>query len=295
MMRLGVFWVAVFLLPCAQVSPPVRPVGEFNVPYVPNGHPLQKLDIYYPPDTTPGPWPVMMYVHGGAWVTGDKSQVHYKDEFFTQRGYIFVSLNYRLAPKATWRDMAKDVATAIAWVYRNIAPRGGDSTRLFLMGHSAGAHLSALVATDESYLQASGLDLFVLKGVVLLDTRAYDIPALADSTGQLPPLYAPIFGDDPREWREASPIYHIAPNKGIPPMVIVWSRGTRWGNPAPREAAARRFAQALESAEVPTLLVDGSDYTHRELNVMFGAPGDSIAPTVMEWLEEHAVLPLDHP
>ena len=91
----------------------------------------------------------MVYVHGGGWKRGDKSRVGEKVEFFTGRGWVFVSVNYRLLPEGAHPANVNDVARALAWVHDHATDYGGDPDRLFLMGHSAGAHLAALVATSE--------------------------------------------------------------------------------------------------------------------------------------------------
>ena len=93
--------------------------------------------------------------------------MRYKPTLFTQAGYCFVSINYRLSPRPASNDPARikfpvheqDVASAIAWVHDHIKDYGGDPTRIALAGHSAGAQLAALVSTDPKYLQAHGLGL----------------------------------------------------------------------------------------------------------------------------------------
>ena len=292
-MKRGLFWLALFALACRAAAdaaptavPASSPIVEKDVAYAASDNPAQTLDIYYPAGETAAPHPVMIFVHGGAWVIGDKFRVEVKDDAFTQAGYIFISLNYRMSPEVDWREMAADVAAAVAWTQTNIAERGGDPAAIFLMGHSAGAHLAALTATDESYLQGAGADLDALKGVVVLDTQAYNIPALAGDDGRLPALYAQIFGDDPQAWTAASPLAHVAPGKDIPPMALAWSKGLRGDNAAAREAAAREFAGALQNAGVPFILVDGSDKTHAEINRQFGEPDDALTKTIMDWLSQ---------
>ncbi len=258
-----------------------------DVSYSQMGHESQTLDIYLP-ENSGEPAPVMIYVHGGAWAIGDKARVHLKDDVFNQAGYIFISINYRLYPDATWDEMAADVALSIAWVHEHISAYGGDPERVFLMGHSAGAHLVSLVATDEQYLQNARLDLDALSGVVSLDTRAYNIPALAEDEETLPRAYAPVFGDDPQGWEAASPLFHVEAGKNIPPIAIAWSKGMAGDsdNAAGREAFAREFSDALNAADVPTLLVDGSAKTHAEINRQFGESDDVDTTTVMDWLAE---------
>jgi acetyl esterase/lipase len=108
-------------------------------------HPLQKLDLYLP--DAPSKAPVMVYIHGGGWAKGDKAAVGLKPAFFNGKGWIFVSVNYRLLPEGKHPANVGDVALALAKVHDQVAEKGGDPGKLFVMGHSAGAHLAALVAT----------------------------------------------------------------------------------------------------------------------------------------------------
>ena len=149
-----------------------------DVPYAaPGGDPkLNSLDIYAPEGKTK--CPVVVFIHGGGWQIGDKrSGAQAKGKGFPEQGYVFVSINYRLAPKVKHPVLAQDVAKAIAYVHANIGKYGGDPDRIFVMGHSAGAHLAALVSTDDRYLNAEGLTLKTLRGTILLDGGSYDMSA----------------------------------------------------------------------------------------------------------------------
>jgi arylformamidase len=95
---------------------------------------------------------------------------------FVSTGFVYVAINYRLPPAVHHPTHARDVAKALAWVADNIGRYSGDPERIYAMGHSAGAHLAALVATDESYLKREGYSLKTIKGDILLDVGAYDIP-----------------------------------------------------------------------------------------------------------------------
>ena len=113
------------------------------------------------------------------------------------------------------------------------------------MGHSAGAQLAALVATDERYLKAEGLNLKNLSGAVLLDGGTYDIATAMKTTAQKVENLTPVFGDDPKVWKEASPLFHVAKGKGIPPFLVI--------HVASREdsgAQSRVLAKALNDAGV---------------------------------------------
>jgi acetyl esterase/lipase len=113
-----------------------------------------RLDVYAPADGQDHP--VMIWVHGGAWQFGDKAHVQSKPRAFNERGYILVSVNNRLHPAVTYREQAGDIAQAIRWVKDHVREHGGDPGRVFLMGHSSGAHLAALVGTDGRYLEKVG-------------------------------------------------------------------------------------------------------------------------------------------
>ncbi|HML21971.1 MAG TPA: alpha/beta hydrolase [Aggregatilinea sp.] len=228
------------------------------------------LDIYAAPDASNAP--VIVFVHGGGWSLGDKTSVYLKPDHFIPMGYVFVSVNYRLVPDIAFPDNAQDVADAIAWVQANIATYGGDGGQIYLMGHSAGAHLISLVATDGQYLQAAGTDLPALSGVIALDSAAYNVVTRGESRRGLGPLYENAFGTDETVWAQASPALHVAPDKGIPPFLLVYTGATD-----AHGVETTAFAQALEDAGVRAEVVSATDHTHASLNRQLGAEGD--APT----------------
>jgi acetyl esterase/lipase len=175
------------------------------------------------------------------------------------------------------------VARAIAWVHSNVADHGGDPDRLLAMGHSAGAHLVALVAADERPLKAAGKDLAILKGVIPLDTQAYDVSSvMKQNQGAL--LYRQVFGDDPAGWKDASPLAHVAAGKGIPPFLIFHTTGT-----AERGPQAQALAKALEEAGISARVVPVPKESHGQLNQTLGQPGDPETEEVMKFIE--SVLP----
>src|SRR5262249_23495909 len=123
-------------------------------------------------------YPVVVLVHGGAWMMGDNrccglySSV---GKFLASRGVGAVLPNYRLSPGVRHPEHVKDIARAVAWTRAHIAEYGGRPDRLFLAGHSAGAHLVSLLATDETYLNAEGLRIADIKGVIAV-SGVYRIP-----------------------------------------------------------------------------------------------------------------------
>src|SRR5437764_5584744 len=108
-----------------------------DIPYAEPADPRQKVDIYAPEGAKN--LPVVFWIHGGGWQTGDKTDVQVKPQAFTDRGFVFVSTNYRLLPAVDMGTIVRDVAGAVGWAHAHVAERGGDPKRLFIMGHSAGA------------------------------------------------------------------------------------------------------------------------------------------------------------
>jgi acetyl esterase/lipase len=245
---------------------------------------LTSLDLYAPPSTTNAP--VLVWVHGGGWARGDKSQVASLPAAFVREGFVVASINYRLAPAVKYDAQAQDVAAAIAWLRRNAKDYGAAPEKLFLMGHSAGAHLVAMVGTDESYLNAQGLSLSALRGVVPLDTEAYDLNEFAARFGgKLPDLYAAPFTQDPATWAKASPATHVAKDKGIPPMIVAYSGGQKpHGNPS-RKTDAEEFAAKLNVAGVTAEVIAAPEKTHMQIALEFGTPNDPVAERVFAFLK----------
>ena len=237
------------------------------------------LDVY---PATGTDLPVVIFVHGGGWFRGDKSNVDAKPAGFNARGFVFVSINYRLIPEVDVTRQMQDVARAVAWVKENIGQYGGDPSRLFLMGHSAGGHLVSLLGTDESHLRAEGLSLADIRGVVSLDTQAYDIYKLMSN---LPPtggeVYRETFGDDPEFWKAMSPQRHVKADKNIPPFAVVYTSGKE-----SRATLSKEFFASLQEAGIPSVLLPAPEKTHGKLNREFGLPNDRISNLVFEWLEE---------
>jgi len=255
---------------------------------------LLSLDVYEPAlgADCPAP-PVMIYVHGGAWVTGDKTQnVADKITWFNELGWVLVSINYRLTPDPGDAGIAdldpgrvvypvhnNDAARAIAWVHDNAARFGADGDAVSIMGHSAGGGIISAIATDERYLGAHGLGLDSLRCAVSLDTAAYDITArVKDSLTT--DLYINAFGDSPDAWDFASPLNHVEPGKAIPDFFVV-VRGSD-----SRLRQAEDFADALTGAGVHTEFLEATGLSHDDVNKAIGAPGDDlITPVLGRFLE----------
>jgi len=180
-----------------------------NITYGEKG---QKLDLYAPKGTN---IPVILYVHGGGWARGNKENVSAKPAFFTKNGYAFISINYRLHPKASYEEMAQDVVTALRWVYKNADTYNLDRERINLMGHSAGGHLIMLVGTNHKYLQSNNLSIDIIHSLTDLDG-----PVDLESFIQRLPSYKKVFGENRNEWTVASPITY-AMRQQLPPSLLI--------------------------------------------------------------------------
>jgi len=237
----------------------------------------QVLDIYAPKDAKN--LPVVFWIHGGGWQTGDKEQIGEKPKAFVERGFVFVSTNYRLWPKVEMLTIFQDVAKSIGWVYKNIATQGGDPNRIFVMGHSAGAQLAALMCIDERYLKAEGVPFNALKGCVPVDGDTYDVPAIievaetrARAHGEPLPSkngHRQKFGNDPDKHKDYSAVTHVAKGKDIPPFLILYV-----ASHPDTSAQARRLAKVLKEAEVPATAFGAKGTDHSKLNDNLGVAGD---------------------
>lgn len=219
----------------------------------------QRFDVYLPRNAQNAP--VILIVHGGGWKRGDKAEkavIENKVPHWTSRGFIFISTNYRLLPKADPIEQAGDVARALAFAQRNAASWGGDPSKFILMGHSAGAHLVALLTSSPDHaLQLGALPWL---GTVMLDGAGLNIPKMMGEPHF--DLYDDAFGTDPAYWRRASPFHQLQANAY--PMLAVCSTQR---NDACEQA--HEFAAKSKSLGVRTQVLE-QDLSHREINLLLG-------------------------
>lgn len=260
-----------------------------DVPYVKNGHERHVLDVYAPEGASGKSLPVMFWIHGGGWQTGDKSDVALKPKVLTQRGFVFVSTNYRLLPEVEMDVLIGDVARSLGWVHKNIAKYGGDPSRIFVGGHSAGAQLAALICIDERWVEREGVPFSVLKGSIPVDGDTYDIPKIIMTAehrqaiygGEMPTFgHRQKFGNDPKKHVDFSAVTHVARDKGIPPFLILYFSG----NPATR-AQAGRLENVLKAAGIPVKAYGKRDSNHSRLNNDLGKPDDPATVELYEFLD----------
>ena len=257
----------------------VEPKVERDIAYAEPKNERQMLDVYAPPQAKG--LPVVFWIHGGGWQRGDKSEVDHKPQAFVDRGYVFVSTNYRFVPKVSIKEMAGDVARSIRWVHDHIADYGGDGKTLIVAGHSAGAQLAALVSIDERYLQDQKLPLSIIKACVPVDGDTYDVPLQIDTVEQRrKDIYAWKFGDLERQ-QDLSPVTHVAKGKGIPPVLVL-----HVADHPETQAQSQRLAQALRDAgySAKTFGEEGTD--HVALNADLGKPNDRPSQAMFKFFAE---------
>jgi acetyl esterase/lipase len=219
---------------------PVRDLAYFDgVGADPIRH---KLDLYLPKGEKD--FPVVVFVHGGAWARGDKGFLGVYEAFGTflaRHGIGAVVINYRLSPAVQHPEHIRDVARAFAWVYKHIASYGGSPDRIILCGHSAGGHLAALLVTDPAWLKAEGLNPGQIRGVISI-SGVYD---LAD----LPPRFVSrTFGPGTEILTTASPGRQA--RAGLPPFLLLYADHDLPGcDKKPAEAFAKALREKGTKAE----------------------------------------------
>lgn len=259
-----------------------------DIPYADPPEQRQVLDIYAPKDAKD--LPVVFWIHGGGWQVGDKSEVQVKPKVFTERGFVFVSTNYRLLPHVEMETIFRDVAKSLGWVHKNIAGHGGDPQRIFVMGHSAGAQLAALVCIDERYLKAEGVPFDALLGCVPVDGDTYDVPAIIATAEtrrrvhhqpQAKYGHREKFGNDEQKHRDYSAVTHVAKGKGIPPFLIL-----HVADHPDVSAQAQRLGAVLKEADIAVTLFGARESNHNRLNANLGEPDDPATKALWEFMEQ---------
>lgn len=263
----------------ASTAPAAAPAQTLNY----GSNTLQVLDFYRAQGTA-RPAPLVLFVHGGGWKRGSKDNAAggWKQVHYPAPGYAYASINYRLVPDATVEQQAADVAAALKHLLTRADALGIDPTRVVLMGHSAGAHLVALVGTDEQYLRGAGLSFADLDGVIPIDGAAYDVPAqMQDGPKIMQDTYAQAFGTDPARQRALSPtLQAAAPN--APAFLIPHVQRADGIRQSEALAAALRSA----GARAETASFDGTGLKgHGEINPSMGDPDYAATPVVDAWLK----------
>ena len=247
--------------------------------------PRNKLDVYRPASSTTAPGaaakPVVIFFYGGAWDSGDKSGYLFVAEALTSRGYVVVVPNYRLYPEVTFPAYMDDAALAVKWTFDNVAQYGGDPARVFVMGHSAGAQLAALVAYDAKYLERIAVDTRRIKGVVSLAGPMDFLPLTEPKLEFIFPL--PV--------RAASQPINFIVGKEPPTLLLHGEADTRVGIHNSRNLAARIVAR---SGDVETTYYP--EMGHLGILLALAAPlrdGKPVLDRVAKFIDVRAATPTD--
>jgi arylformamidase len=232
---------------------------ERDVAYAEPKTERQTFDVYWDPAAKDRP--IVVWIHGGGFSQGNKSEVHDKPQAFVERGFVFVSMNYRLMPAATVEEMAADVARCVRRLHDQARNYGGDPRSIVLMGHSAGAQLAALVATDDRYLRAEELTLANLRACVPVDGRFTLVRGGAESL--------------------TAPARHVAAGKNIPPFLILYHD---LGRP---ESAAQSvaFEAILKASGVPARVYAAKGKDHTTINTHLGQADDPATNEVWKFFD----------
>lgn len=239
----------------------------------------QAFDFY--PAPSGGRPALIVFIHGGGWSIGDKSTgTKNKASHYNAMGYAFASLNYRLVPETDPAGQAADIASALAALRAKSDTLGFDPDRIILTGHSAGAHLAALVSTDPRYLEAAGVPMRAIRGTVLLDGAGYDVPRqMANAGPMLGKMYRDAFTTDRATQLRLSPLTYAAkPN--VENWLILFDSSR-----ADSGSQSEALAAALKSAGNAVRAVPVSDTSHMKLNRDIGVGGDPATGLVDDFIK----------
>lgn len=215
-----------------------------------------RLDVYSPKDISNAP--VVVFFFGGRWSFGSKDEYKFVGEALASRGFVAVLPNYRLYPEVRFPAFVEDAAKSVVWVHDNIGTYGGGKDKIFVMGHSAGAHLAAMLAVKKDFLDRAGGSRDWLRGMIGL-AGPYDFLPIEDP--ELRDVFAP-----PEKFEQSQPILYTEGDN--PPMLLlhgeddetVWVKNTR------------NFAAAITKAGGPVETVIYPKMSHHMIVASLAKP-----------------------
>lgn len=267
-------------IPCDHPEPTITTHVFATYPDTPEQ--FTSFDLHLPAGC--GPFPVLVWVHGGAWVGDDKaySEVWDRVRFASSLGYALVSTNYRLANKYArgfWPDYPNDVADAIRTIVDDADELHLDADHIVLLGFSAGGHTVAIVTADPSFMNERQLPADTIDCVIANDTEGY---RLLDRNTAYPLAIENAFGTDPTVLADASPSVRIERHGAPPSRYLVITRGS-----SARQKVAREFVDLVMATGGDAQLLVAGDYSHEDVNRVLGEPGETvITPTVTRFLTD---------
>lgn len=239
----------------------------------------QMMDIYFPskPHTDNNLAPIIVMVHGGAWSIGDKNNaavVKNKVDYWGKRGWLLISVNYRLVPTATVQQQTQDISNALLYIQKHANDWHANSKRLILVGHSAGAHLVSLVTVRPSWLTPQPQP---WRATIALDSAAYDIEKIMQNRHAR--FYDRAFGQQPENWKALSPILQL--HQSLPAFLAVCST-TRPDQPC---IQAQQFIQQAQKLGTSAQLLS-LPLSHREINRSLGED-NAYTQQVNQFIQSH--------
>jgi arylformamidase len=260
----------------SRMPAPPRPV---TLPY--GTDPAQAIDFWA---ATQQSAPLIVFVHGGAWSGGSKASATGRAKILhcLERDLAFATIGYRLIPHARIEDQAGDVARALARLIAGAHRLGFDRRRVVLTGHSAGAHLVALIGTEPRWLRDVGLSFDHIAGIVAIDGAAFDVPQqIADAPLPMRPLYTQAFGSDPARQRALSPFWQAAA-----PNVVNWLLLHIDRPDGRRQSQALAAALRRAGSTVDVLTIPGAGFTgHVAANRRMGDPTYPGTALADQWID----------
>ncbi len=233
---------------------------------------LQSLDIYMPEDAVDVP--VLFFVHGGAWVSGDKSNLRNIGRTFAQRGIGVVLPNYRLSQAVTHPAHTEDVASAFAWTVNNIADYGGNLDQLFAGGHSAGGHMVSLLVFDDTYLAPHNLDRTAMLGMIAF-SGVYKIDDWILNWAKN------AFSHEPQDWDDVSPLALVNnDDETTPPFLLLYADDDY----AELIVESELMHENLQSANIESDLYMIEARDHFSLPAFIGSQDDSATQIILGWI-----------
>ena len=230
-----------------------------------------KLDIYTPKGLKD--FPVVFFIHGGTWSSGDRKMYGNMGQMFASQGIGVVVISYRLSPAVTHPAHIEDVARAFAWTHANIAKYGGRADRIFVAGHSAGGHLTSLLAANPEYLKKHNLSSKNIRGIIPI-SGVYDIPA---------GMFPKIFPGTADALKPASPVKNLT--AGGPPALVIYADQDYAG----LDLLAKQYTAKLGELKTQATLELIKDRTHITIiTKMMLSAKDATSTLALEFIRKYA-------
>ncbi|MFK7733411.1 MAG: alpha/beta hydrolase [Pseudomonadales bacterium] len=239
-----------------------------------------QLDIYISPssaeDTNASALkPVLVFIHGGGLMIGDKSDFKQLGHKFASNGYTTVLVNHRLSPGVSHPSHIEDIATAFAWVHSNITSYGGDPERVFVSGHSSGGYLAMLLGTDARYLAEHGLSIQDIRGVAAI-SGFFHVERLATERPKT------VWSEISEKWPDASPANHLGPD--VPPTLLLYADND---NDARKQESIDLADKMKEYRSHKVEVMEIADRNHASISAYMMTKGDMTSELLLDFMQQN--------